>query len=351
VRDKAKQLVASDTGSGRARAMSKRESITDIEDAFARRVDWNLFKFFHEIARSGGVGAAARLLNKQQPSVSAALKRLEQQIGAKLCIRTSRGIELTPAGRQLFSCGTGMYSLVQSASRTTTLVDRDYAGTVTLRVISNLVLPQFNAALSEFHRRHPRIEINLDVAPWRLVLKSLKSGDAELGIGFDGAPSHELNYLPLLEEVQQLYCGPQHPLYGCSSIPDKLRDETFVLAGREEVHDVARFRKRHGLGHRVGGIADNLSERMLLIKLGVGIGFLPEAVVASSAASQDLWPLLSTEVTPTCTIYFMSRANCEHSAPAQLLMESVLSQVRREPVAAVNSLCPDDHSVSLSGAQ
>jgi LysR family transcriptional regulator, transcriptional activator for bauABCD operon len=41
-----------------------------------------LFKFFHEIARSGGVGAAARMLNKQQPSVSAAPERLERQIGA-----------------------------------------------------------------------------------------------------------------------------------------------------------------------------------------------------------------------------------------------------------------------------
>ncbi len=314
--------------------MSRRESITEIEDAFARRVDWNLFKFFHEIARSGGVGAAARTLNKQQPSVSAALKRLERQIGAQLCVRTSRGIDLTPSGRQLYAFCGGMYASVQNAARAASSIDHDCVGVVMLRVISNLVLPQFNAALTEFHRRHPMIEIKLDVAPWRLVLKSLKSGDVELGVGFDSAPGHELSYLPMLDEVQQLYCGPQHPLYGRTISPEALVDETFVLAGREEAHELARFRKRHGLGHRVGGVADNLSERILLIKLGVGIGFLPQAVVASSAAPRELWPLLAAAAAPTCTIYFMSRANCERSAPAQALMDEVLTQLRRQPAAA-----------------
>ena len=48
-----------------------------IDRDFARNVDWNLLKVFLEIVRAEGIGAAARNLNKQQPSVSAALKRLE----------------------------------------------------------------------------------------------------------------------------------------------------------------------------------------------------------------------------------------------------------------------------------
>ncbi|HMT45636.1 MAG TPA: LysR family transcriptional regulator, partial [Novosphingobium sp.] len=44
---------------------------------FASRVDWNLMRTFVDIVRAGGIGAAARQLNRQQPSISAALKRLE----------------------------------------------------------------------------------------------------------------------------------------------------------------------------------------------------------------------------------------------------------------------------------
>jgi DNA-binding transcriptional LysR family regulator len=326
--------------------MSKQESIAGAEDSFARKVDWNLFKCFYEIARSGGVGAAARLLTKQQPSISAALKRLEQQVNAQLCVRTSRGIELTPAGRKVLSLCAAMYAAAQGASPAALASDHEHAGEVTLRVISHLELPQFNAALSEFHRSFPRIEIKLDVAPWRLVLKSLKNGDVELGIGFDSSPSGELTYVALRDEVQQLYCGPQHPLFGRTAGPELLNDETFVLAGREEAHEIARYRSQHDLGNRVGGVADNLSERMLLIRLGVGIGFLPEAVVAASATANEFWPLLPHAAAPAATIYLMSRAQHALSGPAQLLVDRILAQLD-DPPAATRQTTSRDRRPSL----
>jgi DNA-binding transcriptional LysR family regulator len=56
--------------------MGKSDVISEPSVTFARNVDWNLFKVFHEIARRGGIGAAARALNKKQPSITAALRRL-----------------------------------------------------------------------------------------------------------------------------------------------------------------------------------------------------------------------------------------------------------------------------------
>lgn len=75
--------------------------IAPDERHFARNVDWNLFHLFVEIVQSGGISAAARHLNRQQPTVSAGLKRLEDQLGVELFHRSSQGVELTPAGRAL----------------------------------------------------------------------------------------------------------------------------------------------------------------------------------------------------------------------------------------------------------
>ena len=44
-----------------------------IDKKFASRVDWNLMRTFIDIVRAGGIGAAARQLNRQLPSWSAAL--------------------------------------------------------------------------------------------------------------------------------------------------------------------------------------------------------------------------------------------------------------------------------------
>ena len=70
---------------------------------FASRVDWNLLRTFVEIVRAGGVGAAARRLNRQQPSISAALKRLEDQVGVQLLRRSPAGVQMTAAGAALMT--------------------------------------------------------------------------------------------------------------------------------------------------------------------------------------------------------------------------------------------------------
>src|SRR5690606_4846575 len=80
--------------------ISDRPPTTDRK--FASRVDWNLMRTFVDIVRAGGIGAAARQLNRQQPSISAALKRFEEHVGATLLRRTATGVELTPAGQAVF---------------------------------------------------------------------------------------------------------------------------------------------------------------------------------------------------------------------------------------------------------
>src|SRR3546814_19734418 len=81
--------------------MSDRTPLTDKK--FASRGDWNLMRTFVDIVRAGGIGAAARQLNKQQPSISAALKRLEDQVGATLLHRSATGVEMTAAGKAMMA--------------------------------------------------------------------------------------------------------------------------------------------------------------------------------------------------------------------------------------------------------
>ena len=152
--------------------MSKSDLVLEPGVTFAHNVDWNLFKIFYEIARRGGIGAAARAVNKQQPNISSALQRLEAHVGATHCTRTSRGIELTIHGHQLFAACRQMFECAQNMPRAASAVRGDIAGTVALRVISNLhQQPKLTEIFDRFHRQYPRIEIKLDVAPWRDVLR------------------------------------------------------------------------------------------------------------------------------------------------------------------------------------
>lgn len=286
---------------------------------FARHLDWNLLKIFLEIARRGGIGAAARSLNKQQPSVSAALQRLETHLGAILCTRTSRGIELTVHGQHVLEACEAVYASVRDMPRAVSWERRDTTGTVALRAISNLyLLPQLTKIFDEFHALYPKIDVRLDVAPWRVVVESLQSGEVEIGIGFSDGVDTRLIHMLLTEQVQQIYCGPKHPLFGKSpGPPGLLENEPFVVT-HDEPKPYVRFRDQHGLGRHIGGFADNMQERMWLIQLGMGIGFLPKPIVDASSFSSVLWPLLAPEDTPKAPIYLMASAEPVRSAPAQL---------------------------------
>jgi DNA-binding transcriptional LysR family regulator len=311
--------------------MSKSDLTTDLSVVFARNVDWNLFKVFYEIARRGGIGAAARALNKQQPSVSAALQRLERHVGAPLCIRTSRGVELTIQGHQLLAACKTMYASVQDMPRAASAARGDISGTVALRVLSNVhLLPKLTGVFDEFHRRYPRIDIKLDVSPWREVLRSLKNREVELGIGFADELDDGHLYVPIANQTQQIYCGPKHRFFGSGPIPPLLMEAEPFVVTPDEPTPYIRYRDRYGLGRQIGGCADNLHERMWLIQVGMGIGFLPKPIVDASTFASVLWPLLSEADAPICPIYLMTNAEPARSAPAQLFLDIALAHLQGE---------------------
>lgn len=305
---------------------------------FARHVDWNLFFVFHEIVRCGSISAAARVLNKQQPSVSAALKRLEDHLQTTLCERGSHGIELTSAGRVVYAHCERMLAQVRSVPHEVEQALGMVEGVITLRTISNVVSPELDAALARFHSLHPAVEIRVDVAPWREVLQSLKAGDVELGIACDDAMCAELRYEPLVREYQQIYCSSRHPLFsGSPCRPAELVAERFILTGEDEPNELSTFRRRYGLGQHGAGCAETLHEVQWLIELGVGIGFLPTTTAQNAVQAGKLWPLLSPELLPNYDVHVITRVQSARNTPTQLLLNAILQETRRAVTVAASA--------------
>lgn len=296
------------------------------DHVFAQRIDWNLFKLYVEIIRSGGIGAAARRLNRQQPSISAALKRLEDQIGTRLCTRSVTGIEPTAAGRALLKICEQMALAARDIPHEVAKVAGVVEGAIRLHMISNLVNPAFERALVGFNAAYPGIEIKFDIAPHSAVIRAVSKGEAEIGLAGDTAPAAGLTYRPLMRETQQLYCGPRHPRFGSPpGHPGDFSGDRFILTGEDETEQLRQFRRRFGLGRRVGGYAENLHEVRRLIELGLGIGFLP--TVVAEAAGKSLWPLLPPEILPSYHVYVITRAESDCSTPTLLLVEAIQAEL------------------------
>jgi DNA-binding transcriptional LysR family regulator len=307
--------------------MSDRIDLTDKR--FASRVDWNLMRTFVDIVRAGGIGAAARQLNRQQPSISAALKRLEEHVGATLLHRGASGVEMTPAGKVMMALCEEMLEAARMMPHQIAQATRRVEGIVRIQIISGLVSSEFDEAIASFHRRHPAIHIEIRVSPWRHVLDALERGEVELGVGYDGNVRGALVYEPLLVERQQLYCSRNHPMFGyhVSRLGD-LKDDGFVLAGDDEIEQITNLRRRYRLGARVNGLAEDINEARRLIVQGVGIGFLPILAAEEEVARGRLWPLLHADFEPFYDIFLLARSEPARDTATQLFWDEVLRRIR-----------------------
>ena len=62
---------------------------------------WDDYRFFLATSDAGSFTKAAKDLGVTQPTLSRRIEHLEQQLGARLFVRTKAGVALTPEGKSI----------------------------------------------------------------------------------------------------------------------------------------------------------------------------------------------------------------------------------------------------------
>jgi len=294
---------------------------------FAKNLDWNLLKLFNEIAEAHGITRAAAELNRKQPAVSLALKRLEERLGVILCRRGPTGFELTEEGRILAEACNAFAASIRELPARLSDMKAEVRGHLRVMLVSNLVAPALDRAIETFHHKYPAVELIVEVAAWTEVVNSLMQHKVDVGISPSRVMRAELTYLPLFTEIHRPYCGRSHPMYGLDvGNPSHLGVESFILTGADEGDELTQFRLEHGLGRRVAGMSNHLEEAKRLTMLGVGLCFLPEAYVQPDVDSGRLWPLLAGDNVPRTTMFVVTDPN----SPALIARELFIAEIGTE---------------------
>jgi len=112
--------------------------------------DLNRLRYFWAVATRGGVGAGARFLGVTQPTASAQIQRLEDELDVQLFHRRGRRMELTDAGRtvlryadEIFRAGTELMTAVRGSIADTLRLEVGVANSVPKLVARALIEPAF----------------------------------------------------------------------------------------------------------------------------------------------------------------------------------------------------------------
>jgi DNA-binding transcriptional LysR family regulator len=296
-----------------------------IED-FARELDWNLLKIFHEIVQAGGITKASDRTHLKQSAISLALQRLETQVGAVLCKRGSAGFELTPEGLLLAELCAPIMRAVREIPSLATDSSGEIHGNLTIGLISNFTCGLLDTAISLFHAKFPNVELVISTMPSTQVTGAVMRNEIDIGVAPSRVMRSELRYRFLSDEIHRPYCGTLHPLFGKQFVdPPRLQDERFILTGSDEPDELRAFRLQYGLGHKVSAVTEHLEEAKRFAILGTGLCFLPENYAASDEAAGRLWPLLPREITPSISVYVIDNPSFPQLARRNKLREYFIS--------------------------
>lgn len=131
------------------------------------------------IVRLGGIGAAARHLNLTQPAVTRRIQELEQELGARLFRRESRGVALTPVGRSCVAIAERIVSEVATL-RQAASGDAAFSGTIRLGVSEVVALSWLRRLLSRIEDGYPNIHLELDIDLSARLLRKLDARQADV---------------------------------------------------------------------------------------------------------------------------------------------------------------------------
>jgi len=142
------------------------------------RVPTHGIEVFLAIVREGSMRAAAASLGVGAPAVTLQLKALEEQLGIGLLFRTTRGIELTEAGRVLFDAAAPAHRDLGYAIKKTREMARSTTGTLRLSLSREAYIAALAPVLGEFLAENPGINLSIswDEEPVDLVRQGVHGG-------------------------------------------------------------------------------------------------------------------------------------------------------------------------------
>jgi len=131
------------------------------EQSIPEGVDWDDFRVFLEVVRTGSFNRAATRLKMTQPTVSRRLIRLERAIGVRLFDRDRRGPRLTFEGQRIYNdASAAQAALVRAANQASNAAAR-VDGDCKVFMGDGIASYWMTRFLAPFFHRYPNIELKL----------------------------------------------------------------------------------------------------------------------------------------------------------------------------------------------
>ena len=290
-------------------------------------------RYFVAVAEELHFGRAARRLNLAQPPLSQQILSLEEELGVKLFMRTSRRVDLTMEGRLFLDHARRVLAQAREAVEVVKSAGRGEIGHLAIGYVTSSVNALVPAILKAFHRERPAVELHCKEMNAARQVQALRQHEIDVGVLRTSLADESLELIPLFKEPLVLALPAGHPLVKRAKL--RLRaaaGEAFVLVPQahspgfyDAVVDSCR---RAGFAPRVTQEATEGQTILALVAAGLGVALVPAALKAwarPGVVFRDL-PGQTTEID-----LLLARRRDDRSALVSRFVEIAQAVVTRSP--------------------
>lgn len=165
-------------------------------------------EMFIALANERHFGRAAEVCGVTQPTLSSAIRQLEDQLGVQLVFRGSRFQGLTPEGQRVLDWGRRIVGDMRALKDEMRTVRSGLSGNLRIGVIPT-ALPMVAQLTGPFTAKHPNVRVSILSRTSTEILTGIESLDLDAGITYlDNEPLGRVAQVPLYAEFYRLLCAP-----------------------------------------------------------------------------------------------------------------------------------------------
>lgn len=247
-------------------------------------MDLSELRIFCTVVREGGVTRAAERLNRVQSNVTTRVRQLEDDLGTALFVREGKRLYLTAAGQTLLGYADRLLALADEARDA--VQDPKPRGVFRLGAMESTAAVRLPGLLSEFHRRHPGVQLEMRIGNPQILAKAVLAGDLDAAFAAEPIAAAPFDRVHAFDEEPVIVSAPTHPPIGRR---DRAPRSVLVFENgcphRKRLEDW--YAKRGEMPERTVELG-SYHAMLGCVAAGMGIALLPESVLSTFPESKRL---------------------------------------------------------------
>jgi DNA-binding transcriptional LysR family regulator len=243
-------------------------------------------EYFQMVCKMKNITKAAELLNVSQPSVTVAIKRLEEELGVSLFDRNFKKLVLTEEGCTFLKRADKILSTAQYALDE--MQDRSLAKKSDIKIgltpiVGAMIFPDI---FEKFQTECPELRVSFREEGSLMIRELLQKGELDLGILITTNIPPGLEKIVIATKQIHVCFAAGHPLHNAAAVPfSDLAGYPFLLF-KEDTYSrqmiLDECEKQHFIP-TIGFSSRQIETILGLVEKGVGISFLPEVIISKHA--------------------------------------------------------------------